>query len=407
MPEQGITDQITVLGRSGKIRVANAEGGVVEIAPDSLRELDAAGAPIADTGALVARHTLPSFATTDFDVAPSGLRTFGGGLQAEGVTLTATTPAGVTVTMDVLEVVTAGEVANGDETLAFEAGALKVSVALGPFPFCAAADAAPPCLGATGAALEFAFEIKTLGGAAQKLDAKRIRIGSRADGRDVALVMSERVQLDGSWTNLTGDVALEARGAKHVVRVRFPRYAASAYYDPSVEGMQDAAAPAAPPLALGPPPSPAALPPLASPPPPASPSPSAPPPPSSSPSASPSPSPAASPSPTTPPPPSPTASPSAAPPPSPAASPPSPASPSPAASPPSPASPSAAPTVAAAVGAGLAVALCAACALYASRRADAPRGTLVGVADVRPLQAPRAPPPRAREVEMAARERRV
>lgn len=116
------------------------------------------------------------------------------------------------------------------------------------WPFCTAADNSEQsaCQGAVGEFVDLGIAIKgslapniTAGGSGNGSDAQGAAGAPYPLGGGAELVLSTRVQVDGTWTNMSaGYPSVSTDGEQYLIAFRFPKHSISVLYDPVVRAAQ-------------------------------------------------------------------------------------------------------------------------------------------------------------------------
>ena len=211
----------------------------VTVTMDHLYELDASGSIIGNTGPNSEKHSRNTFASVDFTINDTPVRTGEYGVPADSIDFSSTLVGSSTLLVKTLVFLHHGLIRpTANESWTVAGGTIKFSVQVSTWPFCAG-ESGNPCKGSTGAFLEFGMEIKGATEASLPDGEKRYTLSTDpATGNNVTLDLSDEVLLDGQWVQMpTGYPRVVMQGGKQLFQFRLPRFTTSAMYDPIVSGL--------------------------------------------------------------------------------------------------------------------------------------------------------------------------
>lgn len=238
---QGAGVYAKVLGNSGKVKIGTTEDpssdpDAVTITMDGMYERDAAGAAVGTSGAV--KHSFNSFASQQFQFGNIYTTTVGTA-TASALDFTASLVRNASLTVTLFMINAAGVITvNGNESFALGLGTLKFNVKVVGWPFCSADGAGESACSKgntveVGEFLDLDISIKG-SGSATKVEGGVDKYGL---GGGVGIDLSHAVMADDAWGNMPlGFPKVEAQGSSQVFTFRFPRFNASATYDPVLDG---------------------------------------------------------------------------------------------------------------------------------------------------------------------------
>jgi hypothetical protein len=170
-----------VLGKSGKI-VIGYRNSTVQITMDSLKERDASGELVKNTGPPSEKHSFNSFASQNFEFSAPYAEVFPGGVQAYAVDFSSHLFAKTLILASIYIVTVPGNITYGGVDYPVQAGTFKFAYNFSYWPFCSADGTAEDftlCEGSgnspneVGATLDFEIIVKSssnLGNATKRED---------------------------------------------------------------------------------------------------------------------------------------------------------------------------------------------------------------------------------------------
>lgn len=238
--EDIVTDSVTVnvLGQSGKIRMYSTDAGMsdpnlVTIEMDALRELDADGETVGNSGQ--ERHSIQTFASQDFTFHPlvsDVLMGVNASIHASAHRLSFESSIGGDVgniAVDTFIISSDGLVGPESEQWSAGIGDMKFNIRFPNWKWCGDPDS--NCNGGgVGEYLE--LDIKMKGNLAQVLLIPGT-LNTYDLGGDANLTLTDFVMLDGQEGQMApGYPQMLNQGGSQIFRFRFPKFASSAEYDP-------------------------------------------------------------------------------------------------------------------------------------------------------------------------------
>eukprot|EP00928_Gymnodinium_smaydae_P010842 TRINITY_DN14082_c0_g1_i2.p1 TRINITY_DN14082_c0_g1~~TRINITY_DN14082_c0_g1_i2.p1 ORF type:complete len:626 (+),score=118.28 TRINITY_DN14082_c0_g1_i2:99-1880(+) len=220
-----------VMGQSGKFTIYNSLLGKAQgltVTMDALKELDSDGNAVGATGSLSLKHSLNTFATQSFDIKdPVPVKV--DGVDASLVAFSSPINSIGKIQVDTYIMEGAGQVGPPGEKWAVSNGDLKWNIKLFDWTWCGCKSGAE-----VGAFVDLDVSVKGPKTANMKKGSnKSIDMG---DG--VSLELSDQVLVDGNWTSMpAGYPKITVKGSSTIFTFRFPKFVASATYDPLVSGM--------------------------------------------------------------------------------------------------------------------------------------------------------------------------
>jgi len=232
---------VEILGQSGKMRLfstaAGQEANRVTVEMDALRELNAAGETIGNTGTLAERHSLNGFANQDFtfdplesDFRPAGA-SYNASIHAKANRLTFRSPIGNVgmISVDTLIISHEGLVGPTGGEWFSGVGDMKFNINFPNWKWCGDADSS--CArNDVGAFLELDISVK---GAADTVT--HMGNGVYNLGGDANMTLTDLVTIDGvEGQQMAETPSMRQQGSKTIFTFRFPRFENSAQYDPLI-----------------------------------------------------------------------------------------------------------------------------------------------------------------------------
>ncbi|KAL1500390.1 hypothetical protein AB1Y20_013047 [Prymnesium parvum] len=253
----GVT--VNVLGQSGKMTLANGPNQIT-VEMDYIRELDASGNTVGNSGPNDGKHSRNTFANTDFTINSNPRRSYKYTLPTDAIdfnTKLVNNLAELSVTSFIF--LHHGVIhPTQNESWAVAGGTVKFNLELSNWPFCVG-ERGNPCKGATGEYVEIGMAIKGSNDVALQADGsgKRFTLSTDAAyGNNVTLELSDEVWVGDRWVKMpAGYPSVTMQGSKQLFAFRLPKFSGTALYDPVVNGLGSPAPPTTPP-----PPSPPPLP---------------------------------------------------------------------------------------------------------------------------------------------------
>jgi len=219
------TMNLHVMGQSGKFTLytdQQGRSGGITVNIDALRELDASGNAVGTSGSV--KHSINTFASQTFTIAPTEVVTIGNGVSAEKVSFDAALGGSVgNVKIDTFVMCEDGVVGNGQESWSVRAGDVKWNIELSSWAWCGCSQGGNAQVGDM-----IDIDIAVKGLATGQLTGNSLSLGGGA-----AMQMASLVSIDGTLRNMTaGYPQFNIQGSSTVVTFRFPKFSSRAVYDP-------------------------------------------------------------------------------------------------------------------------------------------------------------------------------
>eukprot|EP00928_Gymnodinium_smaydae_P084538 TRINITY_DN677_c0_g1_i16.p1 TRINITY_DN677_c0_g1~~TRINITY_DN677_c0_g1_i16.p1 ORF type:complete len:416 (-),score=59.29 TRINITY_DN677_c0_g1_i16:838-2028(-) len=221
---------VHVQGQSGKFTVYDSIQGKAQgitINMDALREVDASGKAVGATGPKDSKHSFNSFATQQFTIEDAET------VKVDNVEATLIKFHSPINTIGKIQVDTyvmggAGQVGPPGEKWAVSNGDLKWNIKLYEWTFCGCNKGTE-----VGEYVDLDVSMKGPRTASHNKGSKSINMG---DG--VSLELSNQVLVDGTWMAMpAGYPMVTVKGSSTTFTFRFPKFNASATYDPLISGL--------------------------------------------------------------------------------------------------------------------------------------------------------------------------
>jgi hypothetical protein len=232
---------VRILGQSGKFRFFRESEGPndperVTIELDYLRELDAEGNQIGNSGPASRRHSVNTFASQEFTFSDLETVQIGVNQTVTAQKLSFQSTVGDetrVIRLDTYLFQTGGLIGPEGEEWTVRAGDMKFNIAFPTWPFCGVAD----CGGDEGTHIEVGIKIK---GSKQEIDPAQDTFDL---GGGISLGLTNKVMLDDVQGMMPeGYPMLTMQGQSQIFKFRFPAFTTSAEYDPVLQedaGMGD------------------------------------------------------------------------------------------------------------------------------------------------------------------------
>lgn len=228
---------IKVHGQSGKFSIFDADAdspscdpNTITVTMDALRELDADGNAVGTSGSI--KHSINTFAPQEFEISPPEDVEIG---SASAAKISFSTPfKGLEesrLTIDTYSITRPGDVGTDLETWAVRNGDVKFNLALSNWHWCGYwAECSNGQMSQVGAFIDVVISVKGSQEAKASSDGKFVELGGGA-----SIELSDRVFVDGEWTAMPeGYPMVSIQGTSTMFTFRFPKFSASALYDPVV-----------------------------------------------------------------------------------------------------------------------------------------------------------------------------
>jgi len=227
--------QLKIQGQSGRFSVyatvaGESDPNKIVVLMDSLTEVDSAGNAVGASGNLNQRHSIQTFAPQDFTIQEPVADKIGN-VSTRKIAFSSTVGEIGEIGVDTIIVLGQGVVGPASEAWEVRPGDLKWNIQFPSWKFCG--DQVQCKQGSTqevGAFLDLDITVKGSAAEAVKDAGGKEKY---ALGGGVDLLLTNTVTIDGEAATMPeGYPKVEMKGGKQVFKFRFPKFSASATYDP-------------------------------------------------------------------------------------------------------------------------------------------------------------------------------